>query len=110
MVRISVFYPATEGKKFDHDYFVNRHMKLVRDRLTSFGLARTEVDKGVAGGAPGAPAPDVAVGHGFFHSLDGVPKGVGQDGKEMMGGIPHYTKNKTQNSINGIIGETRCLR
>ena len=28
-------------------------MKLVRDRLASFGLVRTEVDKGLAGGAPG---------------------------------------------------------
>ena len=49
MVRISVFYATSEGKKFDHDYYVNRHMKLVRDRLNSFGLVRTEVDKGLGG-------------------------------------------------------------
>jgi uncharacterized protein (TIGR02118 family) len=53
MVRISVLYPNEPGKKFDHDYYVNKHMKLVRDRLTSFGLVRTEVDKGVAGGQHG---------------------------------------------------------
>src|SRR2546422_5731402 len=56
MIRISVLYPSSEGKKFDVNYYVNRHMKLVRERLGSFGLVRTEVDKGVAGGAPGAPA------------------------------------------------------
>jgi len=33
MVRISVFYATSEGKKFDHDYYVNHHMKLVRERL-----------------------------------------------------------------------------
>ena len=51
MVRISVFDATSEGKKFDHDCDVNRHMKLVRERLGSFGLVRTEVDKGMAGGA-----------------------------------------------------------
>lgn len=45
MVRSSVFYATSEAKKFDHDYYVNRHMKLVRDPLDSFGLVRTEVDK-----------------------------------------------------------------
>src|SRR5262249_11372476 len=50
MIRVSVLYPTSEGKKFDVDYYVNKHMKLVRERLTAFGLVRTEVDKGVAGG------------------------------------------------------------
>jgi len=104
MVRISVFYPTSEGKKFDHDYYVNRHMKLVRDRLTSFGLVRTEVDKGMAGGAPGVPAPFVAIGHVYFHSLDGFQKGMGQHGKEIMGDIPNYTNIPPQIQISEIIG------
>jgi len=104
MVRISVFYATSEGKKFDHDYYVNRHMKLVRDRLTSFGLVRTEVDKGMAGGAPGAPAPYVAIGHVYFHSLDGFQKGMGQHGKEIMGDVPNYTNIPPQIQISEIIG------
>jgi hypothetical protein len=47
MVRISVLYATSEGKKFDHDYYVKTHMKLVRDCLNGFGLVRTEVDKGL---------------------------------------------------------------
>src|SRR5436190_1828013 len=75
MIRISVLYPSSEGKKFDVNYYVNNHMKLVRERLGSFGLERTEVDKGLAGGAPGArvlvleKAPEAWRGcHGFFTS------------------------------------------
>src|SRR2546426_1921529 len=93
MVRISVFYATAEGKKFDHDYYVNRHMKLVRERLGSFGLIRTEVDKGMAGGAPGAPPPPVAGGHVDPHSPPGLPKGGGQPRKESMGDVPHNTNN-----------------
>ena len=69
MIRVSVLYAHEAGKKFDHDYYVNKHMKLVRERLTGFGLVRTEVDKGRAGGAPGAPAPFVAIGHEYFGAL-----------------------------------------
>ena len=104
MVRISVFYATAEGKKFDHDYYVNRHMKLVRERLGSFGLVRTEVDKGVAGGAPGAPAPYVAIGHVYFNSLDGFQKGMGQHGKEIMADIPNYTNIQTQIQISEVVG------
>ena len=80
MIRISVYYPGGEGKKFDMAYYTNKHMKLVRDRMGSFGVVRTEVDKGAAGGAPGAPAPYVAVGHVYVNSLDGWQKGMGQHG------------------------------
>jgi uncharacterized protein (TIGR02118 family) len=104
MVRISVFYATSDGKKFDHDYYVNRHMKLVRERLGSFGLVRTEVDKGMAGGAPGAPAPFVAIGHVYFNSLDGFQKGMGQHGKEIMGDVPNYTNIQPQIQISEIIG------
>jgi uncharacterized protein (TIGR02118 family) len=104
MVRISVLYPNESGKKFDHDYFVNKHMKLVRDRLGAFGLVRTEVDKGVASGAPGAPAPYVAVGHVYFNALDGFQKGMGQHGQEIMGDVPNYTNIQPQVQISEIIG------
>jgi len=59
MVRFSVLDPNEHGKKFDHGYDVNKHPKLIRDRLAGFGLIRTEMDL-VAGGAPGSSAPYVA--------------------------------------------------
>lgn len=85
MIRVTVLYPKGDGKKFDYDDYVNRHMQLVQQRLKSFGLVRTEVDKGVAGGAPGAPAPYVAIGHVYFNTVADFQKGMGQHGKEIMG-------------------------
>jgi uncharacterized protein (TIGR02118 family) len=104
MVRITVLYPAGEGKKFDHDYYVKKHMTLVSQRLKPFGLIRTEVDKGVAGGAPGAPAPYVAVGHVYFSKLADFQKGMGEHGKEIMGDVPNYTNIQPQIQISEIIG------
>ena len=104
MIRVTVLYPAGDGKKFDVDYYKNKHMKLVSDRLKPFGLVRTEVDKGVAGGAPGSAAPYVAIGHVYVNSLDGFQKGMGQHGKEIMGDVPNYTNIQPQIQISEIIG------
>jgi uncharacterized protein (TIGR02118 family) len=104
MIRVSVFYPAAQGKKFDIDYYKNKHMKLVSDRLKAFGLVRTEVDKGVAGGAPGSAAPYVAIGHVYVNSIDGFQKGMGQHGKEIMADIANYTDIPPQIQISEIVG------
>jgi uncharacterized protein (TIGR02118 family) len=104
MTRITVLYANEPGKKFDHDYYKNKHMKLVTERLKAFGLIRTEVDKGVAGGAPGAPAPYVAIGHVYFPSLEGFQKGMGQHGKEIMADVPNYTNIPPQIQISEVLG------
>ncbi len=104
MIRVTVLYPATEGKKFDDAYYKNKHMPLVTERLKPFGLIRTEVDRGIAGGAPASSAPYVAVGHVYFNSLDQFQKGMAKHGKEIMDDIPNYTNIPPQIQISEIIG------
>ncbi|WP_162996232.1 hypothetical protein [Mucilaginibacter celer] len=50
-----VLYPAAEGKTFDMDYYINKHIPMVKELLAA-DLNLTAIDKGIAGGAPGAPA------------------------------------------------------
>ncbi len=104
MIRVTVLYANEAGKKFDQDYYKNKHMKLVGERLKPFGFVRAEVDKGVAGGAPGSPAPFVCVGHVYINSRAEFQKGMGQHGKEIMGDIPNYTNIQPQIQISEIIG------
>ena len=75
MIRVTVLYPNESGKRFDVDYYTHKHMTLVRDRLTGFGLVRTEVDKGLAGGAPG-PGPSRASGTCTSTRSTAVQKGM----------------------------------
>ena len=82
MIRVSVLYANEAGKKFDHDYYKNRHMRLVGDRLKDAGLIRYEVDKGVAGGAPGSPAPFLGACHLYFNSISDFQK---RDGRTRQG-------------------------
>ncbi len=43
MIRVSVFYPATEGASFDHDYYREKHVPLV---VRSWSPLSAEIDKG----------------------------------------------------------------
>lgn len=106
MIRVSVMYPAGEGKKFDSDYYVQKHMKLVRERWGSMGLLKIEVDRGVAGGAPGAPAPYVAVGHVYFTSLDAFQKAAAAHGQELFADVPNFTDIAPQVQIAEVIHQS----
>jgi len=103
MVRISVMYPSGEGKTFDIDYYVNKHMALVRDRIGSLGLLRMEVDRGLSGGAPGAPAPFACVGHLYFATVEEFQKAMAPHGKEFFADVPNFTNIKPQVQISEIL-------
>jgi uncharacterized protein (TIGR02118 family) len=104
MIRISVMYPSGEGKTFDHRYYVDKHMPMVHARWDRFGLVRTEVDKGLAGGAPGAPAPFVAVGHVYFNALGDFQRASQAHGKELFDDVPNFTNIQPQVQISEVIG------
>ena len=55
MIKVSVMYPNTPGARFDHAYDKDKHMPRRKARMGAACQSYT-VDKGLAGGAPGAPA------------------------------------------------------
>lgn len=103
MFRVSVMYAGKDGGKFDFDYYAKKHMALVRERLGGFGLQRVEVDKGLAGGAPGQAAPYVCTGHLYWNSLDDLQKGMKAHGKELMDDVPNFTNLTPQMQISEIL-------
>jgi uncharacterized protein (TIGR02118 family) len=101
---VSVLYPNEAGKKFDFDYYRNTHMKLAGARLTPFGLIRYEVDRGLAGGGPNAPAPFIGACHFYFDSVDQFQKGMAAHGQELLADIPNYTNLQPTIQISDIVG------
>ena len=69
MVKVSVLYPNDEGKKFDMQYYCDKHMPLVR-KLPGASCTNVTVDQGIAGGTPGSKAPYVAIGHLHFNTIE----------------------------------------
>ncbi len=90
MIKVSVMYPNTPGARFNHDYYANKHMPLVKQRMGDACKFYT-VDKGIAGGAPGTAATYIGMCHIYCDSVESFQKGFGPHADEIMGDIPNYT-------------------
>jgi uncharacterized protein (TIGR02118 family) len=90
MIKVSVFYPNSEGSTFDLDYYVNKHMPMVASEVGP-ALKGTGVEAGLAGGAPGAPAPYACIGTLIFDSVEAFQTSFGPKAGTIMADIPNYT-------------------
>jgi uncharacterized protein (TIGR02118 family) len=90
MIKVSVMYPNTPGARFDHAYYRDTHMPLVKARMGSRCRSYT-VDKGLAGGAPGTPASYVAMCHIYCDTVEDFQAGFGPHAKEIMADVANYT-------------------
>lgn len=94
VIKVSVLYPNQDGVTFDHDYYRDKHMALVREKMGN-GLKRIEIDRGMAGGGD-APAPFVAIGHLFFNNMEDLQLAMAQAGSAPMEDIPNFTNAQPQ--------------
>ncbi|MEY2403387.1 MAG: hypothetical protein QOD38_938 [Acidimicrobiaceae bacterium] len=82
MIRLSVYYPSTDGATFDHDYYRDKHVPLA---VKTWGLAGAEIDKGVDG-------PYVAAVHFKFDSLEALQTAMGDAGTgDVLADVANYT-------------------
>ena len=68
MIKVSVFYPNKPGARFDHAYYKDKHMPLVKARMGAHCKYYT-VDKGLAGGAPNSALAKFCLSSPSPHSL-----------------------------------------
>ena len=90
MIKVNVFYPAGEGKKFDMDYYVNTHVPIVSATLGE-ALKGSSFDAGRGGGAPGLPAPFVAIANMYFNSMEEFGHAFAGASATLMADLPNFT-------------------
>jgi uncharacterized protein (TIGR02118 family) len=90
MIKVSVMYVNKPGARFNHDYYRDTHMPLVKARMGDSCLYYT-IDKGLAGGAPGSAATYVGMCHIFCDSVESFQRGFGPHAKEITDDIANYT-------------------
>ena len=90
MIKVSVMYPNTPGARFDHEYYKEKHLPLLKARMGDACKSYT-IDKGLGGRAPGAPATYVGMCHIFCDSIQSFQTAFGPHAKEIMGDIKNYT-------------------
>jgi uncharacterized protein (TIGR02118 family) len=104
MIKVSVMYPNTPGARFNHDYYRDQHMPLLKKRLGDACLYYT-IDKGLAGGGPGAPATYVGMCHFFCDSVESFQTAFGPHAQEIMADIPNYTDLEPTIQISEVVVE-----
>jgi uncharacterized protein (TIGR02118 family) len=90
MIKVSVLYPYSEGKKFDMKYYCEKHMPMVKHKLGN-ACTSIAVEQGIAGGAPGTLPTYVAMGHIYSESVEAFQAAFGPHMAEIMADIPNYT-------------------
>lgn len=89
MIKVSVFYPTSEGASFDMDYYLNKHMPLVASKLGG-ALKGASVDAGLGGGQPGEPPTYAAMGHMLFDSVEAFQNAFASVAGDILADIPNY--------------------
>ncbi|GAB2539857.1 EthD family reductase [Spirosoma aerophilum] len=89
MVRQTVLYPKTQDSQFDLTYYLEKHIPLVKERLTPFGLIGVDMNEAVV---VGDALPPYAMITGLtFNSIEELNEGMGTQGPELMADIPNFT-------------------
>ena len=103
MIKVTILYPNGDGKKFDMDYYSNKHMPMVASLLGD-SLKLFAIDKGIAGRTPNDPIPYLAIGYLFFDKLSAYQNSFRPHAEKIRGDIPNYT------NIQPIIQVSEVLR
>lgn len=90
MIKMSVYYLAGRGSKFDHEYYRTRHMPLLQERLGDVCL-RYEIEKGLAGREPGSAPEFVAACHVYSQDLETFQKALSPHRAEISADVSNYT-------------------
>jgi uncharacterized protein (TIGR02118 family) len=90
MIKVTILYPNGDGKKFDMDYYANKHMPMVASLLGD-SLKMFEIDKGIAGRTPDEPIPYLAIGYLYFDKLSAFRNSFGPNAEKIRKDIPNYT-------------------
>lgn len=90
MIKMSVYYPADGGSKFDHDYYRVSHLPLIKERLGAACL-RYEIEKGLGGREPGSAPEFIAACHIYAPDLATFQEAFGRHRAEIVADVANYT-------------------
>ena len=88
MIKVGVFYPLTA--KFDWDYYLNKHTPMIQ-KVLSPALKKVDIEQGIAGGGPGAPATYTTICNLHFDSVEAFQKAFAPHAQAIMSDIANYT-------------------
>jgi len=99
MVTVSVMYPKTSDSRFDHEYYLAKHVPLVKARWGSMGLEDVAVLRGQSAFDGGACAWEL-IGLLTFSSAEQLRSALAAFGAEIIADVPRFTNTQPLIQIN----------
>lgn len=102
MILVTVMYPVGPQTTFDTEYYLQKHIPLVKERWTSYGLKNAQVLRGMA--KPDGSAPDYQMMALLtFGSLEDFKSAGKAHGREIFADIPNFTNAQAAVQINDVL-------
>ena len=105
MIKVSVMYPNRPGVRFDHDYYREQHLPLIKRRMGA-GLKYYTIDRGLAGAAPDSPATYVGMCHLICDSAEQYEAAFGPHAAELTGDVGNFTDRTPIMQVSEIVVDT----
>ncbi len=102
MIKVSVMYLHDPKSTFDMDYYRNKHVPMVRDRLGG-ACKNTAIEAGLAGGEPGSAPTYRAMGHLYFDTVEAFQQAFTPHAPEIIADVANYTNAKYVIQISDVI-------
>ena len=90
MIKVSVFYPNRAGCRFDMQYYCEKHIPMVQQKLGA-ACKQVAAEQGVGGAAPGSQPAFIAMGHLYCESVEAFQAAFAPHAQEIMADIKNYT-------------------
>ena len=104
MIKLSVMYPFTDGAHFDHDYYRDVHLPMLKERMGEFLLYYT-IEKGLGGVEPGTPPAYIALCHLYCESVEALMAGVGPHAAEFGADVANFTEIVSVQQVSEVVVE-----
>jgi uncharacterized protein (TIGR02118 family) len=103
MTTVTVGYPNGADKTFDREYYMDKHIPLIRERFGT-ALKGLMVDYGLGGPVPGSDATYMTIATMYFESPDAFQNAFGPHADEILGDLKNFTNAEPMIQINEIAG------
>jgi uncharacterized protein (TIGR02118 family) len=90
MIKLTILYPNEPGKRFDVDYYCNKHMPMAQ-QLLGKACKGAAVEQGLASGEPGKTAPYIVIASLTFDSIADFQTASAGCADALAADLPNYT-------------------
>jgi uncharacterized protein (TIGR02118 family) len=103
MFRVVILYPKSSSSYFDMDYYLSKHIPLVRDIFQHSSLGKVEIDTGIANAFPDQPVPYESISYFHFEKIEDFQQRMMVRGGEIVGDMHNYTNVQPIIQIDQIV-------